>query len=52
MTARSDGSGRRVRCDLDAAHRQGEFVTARYTVNLGYVREMRAPNAAGTGAAT
>jgi hypothetical protein len=42
----------RVRQDLYTAHRQGESVTARYTVNLGHVREMRAPSTAGTGAAT
>ena len=32
----------RVRRDIYDAHAQGETVGALYTVNLGYVREMRA----------
>jgi Predicted membrane protein (DUF2207) C-terminal domain len=36
----------RVRRDLYDAHSQGETVAAMYTVNLGYVRELRPPSAA------
>ncbi len=36
----------RVRRDLYDAHSQGETVGAMYTVNLGYVRELRTPSGA------
>ena len=36
----------RVRRDLYDAHSQGDTVAAMYTVNLGYVRELRPPSAA------
>jgi hypothetical protein len=32
-----------VRSDLYNEHPQGDTITAVYTPNLGYVREMRAP---------
>jgi hypothetical protein len=40
----------RVRRDLYHAHSQGETVTALYTGNLGYVRELRAPATTPAGA--
>ncbi|HEY4398068.1 MAG TPA: hypothetical protein VGO28_10380, partial [Acidimicrobiia bacterium] len=48
-----DGTRRRIRSwrvgrDLYAAHSQGDTVTALYTANLGYVRDLRAPTDAST----
>ena len=54
--ALDDGTRRRIRSwrvrrDLYDARSQGETVTARYTANLGYVRELRAPTPVAAGEA-
>ncbi|HKA92850.1 MAG TPA: hypothetical protein VKE97_03540, partial [Acidimicrobiia bacterium] len=54
--ALDDGTSRRIRSwrvrrDLYDGHSQGDTVTALYTANLGYVREMRSPATTSAGSA-